>query len=66
MTCWTAALAAAAFIRIVDDVVEAEVPVAAAAIMDRAGVRQSTVRHHLKILAEARFADVGHKSTSSP
>jgi DNA-binding transcriptional ArsR family regulator len=34
-------------------------------IVDRVGVGQSTVSHHLKILADARFVDVEHRSTSS-
>jgi DNA-binding transcriptional ArsR family regulator len=35
------------------------------AIVDQVGVGQSTVSHHLKILAEAGFVQVEHKSTSS-
>jgi DNA-binding transcriptional ArsR family regulator len=35
------------------------------AIVERVGVGQSTVSHHLKILAESRFVDVEHKGTAS-
>jgi DNA-binding transcriptional ArsR family regulator len=35
------------------------------AIVDQVGVGQSTVSHHLRILAEARFVHVEHRSTSS-
>jgi DNA-binding transcriptional ArsR family regulator len=35
------------------------------AIVDQVGVGQSTVSHHLKLLAEAGFVHVEHKSTSS-
>jgi DNA-binding transcriptional ArsR family regulator len=35
------------------------------AIVDQVGVGQSTVSHHLKLLADARFVHVEHKSTSS-
>jgi DNA-binding transcriptional ArsR family regulator len=35
------------------------------AIVDQVGVGQSTVSHHLKLLAEARFVDVEHKNTFS-
>jgi DNA-binding transcriptional ArsR family regulator len=35
------------------------------AIVDQVGVGQSTVSHHLKLLAEARFVHVEHKNTSS-
>ncbi|HLI77443.1 MAG TPA: metalloregulator ArsR/SmtB family transcription factor [Acidobacteriaceae bacterium] len=34
-------------------------------IVEQVGVGQSTVSHHLKILAEARFVEVERRSTSS-
>jgi DNA-binding transcriptional ArsR family regulator len=42
-----------------------EAPMTVGQIVQRVGVGQSTVSHHLKVLAQVRFVTVEHDGTSS-
>lgn len=62
---WFRTLADPTRVQILNLLSRSETALSVGAIVDRVGVGQSTVSHHLKILAEARFVDVEYKSTSS-
>ncbi|WP_031172795.1 ArsR/SmtB family transcription factor [Streptosporangium roseum] len=62
---WFKALADATRIQIVSLLARRREPMAVGEIVAASGVGQSTVSHHLKILAEVRFVLVERQGTSS-
>ncbi|WP_214317526.1 ArsR/SmtB family transcription factor [Nonomuraea sediminis] len=62
---WFKALADATRIQIVSLLARARRPMTVGEIVTASGVGQSTVSHHLKILAEARFVLLDRQGTSS-
>ncbi|GAA3714544.1 metalloregulator ArsR/SmtB family transcription factor [Nonomuraea antimicrobica] len=62
---WFKALADATRIQIVSLLARSRRPMTVGEIVDAANVGQSTVSHHLKILAEVRFVLVDRQGTSS-
>ncbi|PZG16921.1 ArsR/SmtB family transcription factor [Nonomuraea aridisoli] len=62
---WFKALADATRIQIVSLLARRRAPMSVGEIVAASGVGQSTVSHHLKILAEVRFVLVERQATSS-
>lgn len=62
---WFKALADATRIQIVSLLARCRVPLTVGEIVDASGVGQSTVSHHLKILADVRFVLVERQGTTS-
>jgi ArsR family transcriptional regulator, arsenate/arsenite/antimonite-responsive transcriptional repressor len=62
---WFRSLADPTRVQILNLLARSETALSVGAIVDQVGVGQSTVSHHLKILAEANFVHVEHKSTSN-
>lgn len=62
---WFKALADATRIQIVSLLARQRTPMSVGEIVNASGVGQSTVSHHLKILAEVRFVLVDRQGTSS-
>ena len=62
---WFKALADATRIQIVSLLARRRTPMTVGEIVSAAGVGQSTVSHHLKILAEVGFVLVEHRGTTS-
>ena len=62
---WFRSLADPTRVQILNLLARSEMPLSVGAIVEQVGVGQSTVSHHLKILAEASFVRVEYKSTSS-
>ncbi|WP_283136019.1 ArsR/SmtB family transcription factor [Rhizohabitans arisaemae] len=62
---WFKALADATRIQIVSLLARRREPMTVGEIVDASGVGQSTVSHHLKLLAEVRFVLVERQGTSS-
>ncbi|WP_157254493.1 ArsR/SmtB family transcription factor [Nonomuraea typhae] len=62
---WFKALADATRIQIVSLLARHRKPMTVGEIVERSGVGQSTVSHHLKILADVRFVLVERQGTSS-
>ncbi|MFC4115176.1 ArsR/SmtB family transcription factor [Nonomuraea zeae] len=62
---WFKALADATRIQIVSLLARRRVPMSVGEIVAASGVGQSTVSHHLKILAEVRFVLVDKRGTAS-
>jgi DNA-binding transcriptional ArsR family regulator len=61
---WFKALADATRIQIVSVLARRRTPMSVGEIVDAAGVGQSTVSHHLKVLAEVGFVLVEHRGTA--
>lgn len=61
---WFKALADATRIQIVSLLARRRTPMTVGDIVEAAGVGQSTVSHHLKILAEVGFVLVEHRGTA--
>jgi len=62
---WFKALADATRLQIVSLLARGRVPLTVGQIVAASGVGQSTVSHHLKILADVRFVLVERKGTAS-
>ena len=62
---WFRALADGTRVRIVSLLARAGRPMSVGEIVRRVGVGQSTVSHHLKILADVRFVLVEHRGTAN-
>jgi DNA-binding transcriptional ArsR family regulator len=62
---WFRTLADPTRVQILSLLADSATAVTVGAIVEQVGVGQSTVSHHLKILAEARFVIVEHRNTSS-
>ncbi|MBG0817821.1 helix-turn-helix transcriptional regulator [Planomonospora sp. ID82291] len=62
---WFKALADATRVRIVSLLARRRAPMSVGEIVTSVGVGQSTVSHHLRILAEVRFVLVERRGTSS-
>ncbi|GIH95651.1 ArsR/SmtB family transcription factor [Planobispora siamensis] len=62
---WFKALADATRIQIVSLLARRRTPMTVGQIVEASGVGQSTVSHHLKILAEVRFVLVERRGTAS-
>ena len=62
---WFRSLADPTRVQIMKMLARSDTALSVGAVVDLVGVGQSTVSHHLKILAEAGFVRVEYKSTSS-
>jgi DNA-binding transcriptional ArsR family regulator len=62
---WFKALADATRIQVVSLLARRRTPMTVGEIVEAAGVGQSTVSHHLKLLAQVGFVLVEHRGTSS-
>jgi len=62
---WFRSLADPTRVQILNLLARSDTALSVGTIVERVGVGQSTVSHHLKILAEAGFVRVEHKSTSN-
>lgn len=62
---WFKALADATRIQVVSLLARRRAPMTVGEIVEAAGVGQSTVSHHLKILAEVGFVLVEHRGTAN-
>jgi ArsR family transcriptional regulator, arsenate/arsenite/antimonite-responsive transcriptional repressor len=62
---WFRSLADPTRIQILHLLATSDAPMTVGEIVRRVGVGQSTVSHHLKVLAQGRFATVEHAGTAS-